>query len=201
MTMTSPDSFHAPPPSSRRIPESAGSTFFHDSLHDLAVQNEWLEQVLDGVPEPQASSDACAMLRGWAKTLAQLQASVAHFQQHARDKRFARLFAAGAPLTAYLARLYAWCAQLTVDFEAVAAKLRRNEPILGLLRQKDVNDSFAIFQELGEPLRESFVESRPMTLESQAAWRGFDEDLEELIWATEWMHMNLARSPGDHRVG
>ena len=195
MTMTTPDSLYEAPPSSRRIPDS-GARYFRDSLHDLAVGTEWLEQVLDGVPEPHASSDVCAMLRGWAKTLAELQAAAAHFQQHLHDKRFAWLFATGAPLAAYLTRVYTWCAELTADFEAVAVKLRRNEPILGLLRQKDVNDSFALFQALGEPLRESFAQSRPMTLESQAAWRALDEDLEELIWATEWMHMNLARSPG-----
>jgi hypothetical protein len=35
-----------------------------------------------------------------------------------------------------------------------------------------------------------------MTPESQAAWKTFDADFEELLWATEWMHMSLARTPG-----
>ena len=196
MTMTNPDSFQGFPPPLRSGPPS-GRSYFSELLHGLAVQIEWLEQVLDGVPEPQASSDASAMLRGWTKALAELQGVIAHFQAHLHDKRFAPLFAVGAPLASYVARLYAWCEQLIVDFEGLAVKLRRNEPLLGLLLQQDVNDSFQRFQELGEPLRESFVQSRPMTPESQAAWRTFDEDLEALIWATEWMHMNLARSPGD----
>ncbi len=189
------DSVIGPPPPSRRTPAS-GTHFFRDLLLDLAVRIEWLEQVLDGVPEPQASSGASAMLRGWAKALAEVQSAIVHFQEHLDDRRFAQLFALNAPLAAYLAQLYAWCDEITADFEVLAVKLRRKEPVLVLFPQRAVNDSFRRFQELSEPLRDSFVRSRPMSAESQTAWSTFDTDLQELLWATEWMHMSLARSPG-----
>ena len=189
------DSVIGPPPPSRRTPPT-GTHFFRDLLLDLTVRIEWLEQVLDGVPEPQASSGASAMLRGWAKALCDLEGAIVHFQEHLDDARFAKLFSLNAPLAAYLRHLYAWCEVITVDFEALAVKLRRREPMLVLFPHKAVNDSFKRFQELTEPLRDSFVQSRPMSAESQAAWRTFDSDLQELLWATEWMHMSLARSLG-----
>jgi hypothetical protein len=184
-----------PPPPSRRTPAS-GATYFRDLLFDLTVRIEWLEQVLDSVPDPAASSGALVVLRGWTKALHELHGALVHLHEHLDDKRFARLFALGGPLAAYLGRLYAWCEEISVDFEALAVKLRRQQPVLVLFPQKVVNASFQRFQELGEALRESLVESRPMTPDSQAAWRTFDSDFEELLWATEWMHMSLAKSPG-----
>ena len=32
--------------------------------------------------------------------------------------------------------------------------------------------------------------------EDPQEWRGFTENIEELIWATEWVHRALARRPG-----
>ncbi len=184
-----------PPPPSRRTPAS-GVTYFRDLLSDLSVRIEWLEQVLDSVPEPQASSDALVQLRGWTKALHELHHAIVQLQEHLGDGRFAKLFALDSPLAAYLSRLYSWCEEITVDFEALAVKLRQNQPVLAILSHKAVSDSYGRFQALSEALRDSLAESRPMTPESQAAWRTFDSDFEELLWATEWMHMSLARKPG-----
>jgi hypothetical protein len=184
-----------PPPQSRRTPAS-GATYFRDLLFDLSVRIEWLEQVIGSVPEPQASSDAVAQLRGWTKALHELHHAIVQMQEHLGDARFAKLFALDAPLAAYLSRLYAWCEEISVDFEALAVKLRQNQPVLALFSHKAVSDSYGRFQALTEALRESLTESRPMTPESQAAWSTFDSDFEELLWATEWMHMSLARQPG-----
>jgi hypothetical protein len=180
-----------PPPSSRRTPPTE-ATFYLDLFADLALRIEWLEQVIDSVPD----SGASAQLRGWAKALRELHEAIDHLQAHLNDKRFAALFALDAPLAAFLSRLYAWCEEISEDFEQLAVKLRRNEPVLGLFSHKRVNDSFSHFQELSESLRESLAGSRPMTPDAQAAWRTFDADFEELLWATEWMHMSLASRPG-----
>jgi hypothetical protein len=180
-----------PPPSSRRTPPTE-ATFFRDLFEDLTVRIEWLEQVIDSVPD----SGAASQLKGWAKALGELHEAIRHVQQHLFDKRFAKLFALDAPLAAFLSRLYAWCEEISADFEALAVKLRRNEPVLAVFSHKAVNKSFAHFQELSQALRESLVESRPMTAESQAAWSTFDKDFEELLWATEWLHMSLASQPG-----
>jgi hypothetical protein len=180
-----------PPPSSRRTPPTE-TTFFPDLFSDLTLRIEWLEQVIEGVPD----SGASAQLRGWAKALRDLHEALDHLQAHLFDKHFSRLFELDAPLAAFLSRLYAWCEEISEDFEELAGRLRRNEPVLALFSHKAVSDSFAHFQQLNEALRESLAESRPMTPETQAAWKTFDADFEELLWATEWLHMSLAAKPG-----
>jgi hypothetical protein len=180
-----------PPPSSRRTPPTE-ATFFLDLFADLDTRIEWLEQVIDSVPESGAGSQ----LRGWAKALRDLHDGIDKVQAHLHDRRFARLFALDAPLAAFLSRLYAWCEEISEDFEELAIKLRRNEPVLALFSHRKVSASFAHFQELTQALRESLAESRPMTPETVAAWQTFDADFEELLWATEWLHMSLAAKPG-----
>ena len=183
--------FLPPPSSSHRLP-SVERSFFAEMLEDLTIRVEWLEQVIDSVPD----SGALGQLRGWAQALKELHRALEHMNQHQRDLRFKKLFALEGPLAAFISRLYAWCEEISEDFEQLAVKLRRNEPVLGLFSHKRVNDSFSHFQELSESLRESLAGSRPMTPDAQAAWRTFDADFEELLWATEWMHMSLASRPG-----
>jgi hypothetical protein len=180
----------APPPSKRTL--STERSFFRDLVEDLTVRIEWLEQVLESVPD----SGALTQLRGWARTLRELHTSIAHVQAHLADPRFARLFAIEGPLAAYLSRLFAWCEEITKDFEALAVKLRRGQPVLAIFSHRVVNDSFEHFQDLGESLRSSIAESRPQIPDAQAAWQTFDADFEELLWATEWLHMSLASKPG-----
>jgi hypothetical protein len=180
-----------PPPSSRRTPPTEAG-FYRDLFSDLTLRIEWLEQVIEGLPD----SGASAQLKGWAKALKDLHRSIDHVQAHLLDKSFSRLFALDAPLAAFLSRLYAWCEEISEDFEDLAGRLRRGEPVLAVFSHKAVNASFAHFQQLSEALRESLTESRPMTPETQAAWKTFDSDFEELLWATEWLHMSLAAKPG-----
>jgi hypothetical protein len=185
----------APPPSSRRTPPTHAS-FLHDLLADLTVRLEWLEQVIDSVREPEASSSAVAQLRGWSKAMHELHAAVTKVQLHLHDKWFARLFDLEGELAGFLSRLYAWCEEISADFEALAVKLRRSEPVLAVFSHRNVSESFCHFQELGEALRESLAVSRPTTPDAQSAWKTFDSDFEELLWATEWLHMSLAKQPG-----
>jgi hypothetical protein len=182
------------PPSAQRLP-SGEVRFFHDLVDDLAVRVEWLHQVIDGVPEPQASSSALVQLRGWARALNELHVAIGHVQANLDDRQFARLFALDGPLAAFLSRLYAWCEEISGDFERLAAKIRRKEPVLAVFSHRVVSESYAHFQKLGEALRSSLADSRPMTAEAQAVWKTFDADFEELLWATEWLHMSLANGP------
>jgi hypothetical protein len=161
-------------------------------LEDLTIRVEWLEQVIDSVPD----SGALGQLRGWAQALKELHRALEHMNQHQRDLRFKKLFALEGPLAAFISRLYAWCGEISTDFEALAVKLRRNEPVLVVFSHHRVNESFADFQKLGAALRESLVDSRRMDPEAVASWATFDTDFEELLWATEWMHMSLANRPG-----
>jgi hypothetical protein len=179
-----------PPPSKRTM--STERNFFRDLVDDLALRIEWLEQVIDSVPD----SGALAQLRGWAKALGELHKSIVHVQERLSDPRFARLFAIDGALAAFLSRLFAWCEEITRDFEVLAVKLRRNEPVLAVFSHHAVSESFAHFQELGTALRASLAEARPATPDAQSAWSTFDADFEELFWATEWLHMSLASRPG-----
>ena len=190
MPDTQPRAISAPPPSKRTM--STETSFFGDLVDDLALRTEWLEQVIASVPD----SGALTQLRGWAKALGELHTAIVHVQARIPDPRFSRLFVIEGPLAAYLSRLFAWCEEMTVDFEALAVKLRRNEPVLAVFSHHRVSDSFAHFQQLDAALRSSLAESRPATPEAQAAWSTFDADFEELIWATEWLHMSLAGTPG-----
>ena len=186
--MSAPDSrpVAAPPPSKRTL--STERSFFRDLVDDLTLRVEWLEQVIESVPD----SGALTQLRGWSKALRELHTSVAHVQAHLGDPRFARLFAIEGPLAAFLSRLFAWCEEITGDFEALAVKLRKGEPVLAVFSHRAVNDSFEHFQALGVGLRKALAESRPSSTDVQAAWQTFDADFEELLWATEWLHMSLA---------
>jgi hypothetical protein len=184
-----------PPPSSKRTLPSE-ETFFHDLLSDLHIQIDWLEQVVATVEEPAASSTAIEQVRGWAKALRDLHGSIAKVQAHLDDPRFAALFDFDGPLAAFLSRLFGWCEEVTKDFEALAVKLRKNEPVLAVFEQRKVNKSFSEFEILSQRLRESLAVSRPMTPDAQAAWKTFDADFEELLWATEWLHLSLAKAPG-----
>jgi hypothetical protein len=189
--VTSQPPFIPPPSSSHRLP-SVERNFFADLLEDLTIRVEWLEQVIESVPD----SGALAQLRGWAQALKELHRALGHMQQHQGDVRFKRLFALEGPLAAFISRLYAWCEEISGDFEALAVKLRRNEPVLAIFSHHRVNESFADFQKLGAALRESLADSRRTDPEAVASWATFDRDFEELLWATEWMHMSLAKRPG-----
>ena len=83
-----------------------------------------------------------------------LHKAIVHVQEHLGDSRFAKLFSLEGPLAAFLSRLYAWCEEVTIDFEAVAVRLRRGEPVLALFARRSVNASFKEFHELSEALRE-----------------------------------------------
>lgn len=180
-----------PPPASKRT-LSTERNFFRDLVDDLTLRVEWLEQVIESVPE----SGALAQLKGWHKAMRELHTSMVHVQAHLGDPRFAKLFAIEGPLAAFLSRLFAWCEEITTDFEALAVKLRKGEPVLALFSHRKVNDSFGQFQELGDRLRDSLLIARPKTPDAREAWQTFDADFEELLWATEWMHMSLASKPG-----
>jgi hypothetical protein len=161
-------------------------------VEDLALRIEWLEQVIESVPD----SGALGQLRGWAQALSELHTSIVHVQAHLQDQRFKRLFAIEGPLAAYLSRLFAWCEEISRDFEALAVKLRKGEPVLVVFSHRAVNDSFEHFQALEGALRKSLAEARPQAQLPDAAWATFDRDFEELLWATEWLHMSLANAPG-----
>jgi hypothetical protein len=83
------------------------------------------------------------------------------------------------------------------DFERMAVAMRRKLPTSTVFSHKTVNGSYAQFEAQFAAVRAAQAIASELHESDNPAWRAFDESIEELIWATEWVHMTLARRPGD----
>jgi len=189
-----------PPPSSAALihKPSSETDFFAGLFLDLSVRVEWLGQALDAVPTADASASTLVRLRSYAKALNELLASLERVQAHRGDTRLRPLFSLEGPLAGYLSRLYAWCEEIGDDFERMAVALRQGRPTSVIFAHAAVNASYAHFEGLITSMRHSIEISRELHGDAdRSTWHAFEEGLEESIWATEWLHMTLARRPGD----
>jgi len=176
---------------------SGDGDFWGGLFVDLSVRIEWLGQMLDSIPK-DGSASALSRLRSYAQALDELRKAISHVQAHRADPFFRPMFALEGELAGYLSRLYAWCDEIGADFERMAVALRRHQPTTVVFSHKAVNASYAQFEELVAAMRRSNDIARELhAKDDPTAWRAFDERVEELIWATEWVHMTLARPPGD----
>jgi hypothetical protein len=182
-----------PPPPSTRGP-SSGARFVDDLFVDLSLQIEWLKQVLDATPEHAKTSEAVNNLRAHGAALVELESAIDRVKRHAHDRRFAHLFALDGALTAYLSRLFAWCEETSSTIERLAVRLRREEAVNTVFAYSHVNGSYAHFEELTAALLSQLRHKRPAA--DEQAWRAFESSVEELLWATEWFHVRLAKVPG-----
>jgi hypothetical protein len=107
------------------------------------------------------------------------------------------LFSLDGPLAGFLSRLYGWCEEIGNDFERMAVAIRRKLPTSTVFSHKTVDGSYAQFETLFATVRAAHAAARERHAGDDSTWRTFDESIEELIWATEWVHMTLARRPGD----
>jgi hypothetical protein len=188
-----------PPPSSpggaRKL--SAESDFWAGLFLDLSLRVEWLEQALDAVPREDASAEALVRLRSYARALAELHQALAAVQARRADPDLKPLFHLEGPLAGFLSRLYGWCEEIGADFERMAGCLRRKEPTSIVFSHAAVNRSYADFEQFFTAMRRAQDSQRaPRADPATPARRAFEECVEELIWATEWVHMTLARTPG-----
>lgn len=188
-----------PPRSSSSIPRIASTEtdFWAGLFLDLGVRVEWLGQALEAVPHEGASAAADVRLRSYARALEELHQAIARVQAHRAEPMLKPLFSLEGPLAGYLSRLYGWCEEIGTDFERMASALRRREPTTVVFSHRAVNNSYAAFDELVVAMRRTLDIARELHAEDAASWRAFDEHLEELVWATEWLHMTLARPPGE----
>ena len=187
-----------PPPSSRNRIPSGEADFWAGLFIDLTVRVEWLTQALDAVPKEDASASALVRMRSYERALKELEVAVGHVQAHRKSTLLKPLFSLDGPLAGLLSRLYGWCEEIGSDFERMAVAMRRKLPTSTVFSHKTVNSSYAQFEKLFAAVRTAngAARGRPEA-DDAAAWRSFDESVEELIWATEWVHMTLARRPGD----
>lgn len=185
-----------PAPESVRAPRklSAESDFWAGLFLDLTVRVEWLEQALDAVPKEDASAEALVRLHAYAKALRELHDAIEHVQGHRADPALKPLFVLDGPLAGYLSRLYGWCDEIGEDFERMAVALRRRQPTKIVFSHQKVNASYAHFDGLFAAMRTANDAARDG--DASESRRAFDQRLEELIWATEWVHTTLARPPG-----
>lgn len=189
-----------PPPSSAGLPKkpSVETDFWAGLFLDLAVRVEWLGQALDAVPKEDASSAALERLRGYAQALEELHASLAKVQAHRAAPALKPQFSLDGPLAGYLSRLYAWCEEIGDDFERMAVALRLRQPTSVVFSHALVNRSYAHFGALVAAMRQDDDVARKLHGQGDGeGWRAFEDCVEELIWSTEWLHMALARPPGE----
>jgi hypothetical protein len=189
-----------PVPSSTALlrKSSTESDFWAGLFLDLCVRVEWLGQALDAVPKEEASAASLVRLRSYAHALEELRHALARVQAHRADPLLKPLFSLEGTLANYLSRLYGWCEEIGTDFERMAVALRRRQPTSIVFSHHAVNTSYATFEALVVSMRHANEVARELHGNAdQVVWRAFDERLEELIWATEWVHMTLARRPGE----
>jgi hypothetical protein len=188
-----------PPPSGLRPPPkpSAESDFWAGLFLDLSLRIEWLGQALDAVPRDAASAEALVRLRGYSRAVEELRPALEHVHAHRSDPELKELFDLGGPLAGFLSRLYAWCGEIGDDFERMASALRKRQPTSVVFSHRAVNESYAHFEALFGAVRRANEATRAANATSARKVRAFDERLEELIWATEWVHLALARAPGE----
>ena len=178
---------------------STEADFWADLFMDLTIRVEWLAQALDAVPKQGASAGAIARMQSYVHAVSELRGAVEHVQEHRKNTHLKPLFALDGPLAAYLSRLYAWCEEIGADFERMAAALRRHQPTTVVFAHRSINRSYQEFEALMAGMRSALEVSRELHGSGDDAWlwQSLDERVEELIWATEWMHMTLARAPGE----
>lgn len=189
-----------PPSSSARMPRTTSNEtdFWAGLFTDLTVRVEWLEQALDAVPKDDASVASLVRMRSYARALHELHVAIERVQAYRADARLKPLYVLDGPLAGYLSRLYGWCEEIGNDFERMAGALRRREPTSIVFSHQAVNHSYAHFHELVTAMRHQYEIAHELHGARDAAvWRAFDEHLEELVWACEWVHMTLARAPGE----
>lgn len=188
-----------PPSSSARLPKapSVETDFWAGLFLDLSVRVEWLGQALDAVPKEDASAAALVRLRSYAHALNELHEALAKVQARRTVPTVRPQFALDGPLAGYLSRLYAWCEEIGDDFERMAVALRQRQPTSIVFSHQAVNRSYAQFEALVASMRQDDDVARELHgRDDPQGWRAFEESVEELIWATEWLHMALARPPG-----
>jgi hypothetical protein len=180
------------------LQKPSGETDFWAGLFlDLRVRVEWLGQALDAVPKEDASAASLVRMRSYARALAEIHHALEHVQAHRADPLLKPQFALDGPLAGYLSCLFAWCEEIGEDFERMAVALRRGQPTSIVFSHQAVNNSYAQFEGLISTMRHADDAARTrLGPTEQEAWRSFDEHLEELVWATEWLHITLARRPG-----
>lgn len=178
---------------------SAEADFWRGLFDDLTSRIARLEAALAAVPTEDASAASLVRLKSYARALDELHGALDRVQRDRADLRLKPLFALDGPLAGFLSRLYGWCEGMGADFERMATALQRRQPTSVVFSHKAVNESYAQFDALIQAMRRANDAARPRDEreDEQRVWRAFEERVEELIWATEWVHMTLARPPGE----
>jgi hypothetical protein len=175
----------------------------HRQLLSLAEQHEgfavdlqWLEQAVAGIPSDGSAAAPVSTLRAYLKDLGDVRDGADHVLRAAKAEAAAPLLAHASPLVQYLEGLYDWCEELLRSFEDIARGLRRGEPIWPVFDHHAVNRSFASFDRLTNLLHEDVRRVRAEHKGAAEPLRALDHRTEELFWAASWLHLSLTRRFG-----
>lgn len=182
-------------PASRK--PSTESDFWGGLFIDLGLRVEWLGQAIAAVPREDVSVATLARLESYARALSELLSALDRVQKHRSNPKLKPLFSLDGPLAAFLSRLYGWSEEMGDDFERMTAAVRRRQPTSVVFSHRAVNKSYAHFEQLIGAMRRAIELAHERNAVDEQVWRAFNEHVEELIWATEWLHLALARSPGE----
>lgn len=111
---------------------------------------------------------ALARLRSLVRALGEIQSAIAHVEQRSML------------VDAFIEPLRSSCDRIAGELESMAGSLRRGQPTSIVFSHEVVNRSYARFARLMEPIQ-----------------RNAHEGLDELFWATEWLHVSLGHLSGN----
>ena len=163
-----------------------------ECAESAAIAIEWLEQGLTTLSIEEHAA-VVHTITGLLGEVRDVHAAAARVRRH--EDAIARIFQVGSPLHAHLADLYAWSEGICGALDEIAVAVRRGEPVRTIFLHRSINASYTRLE--GE-LRAALAELSAGTNGADAsAARALDADLEELLWATTWLHLSLTKGFGE----
>ena len=164
---------------------SSPSCALEDRQLDLVAELEWLAQAIDCVRVTARTRAACDALRAKLEQLVVLAQALHAVQCDAHDGALAPLFAAHAPIAAYLDEVYGWCEAITVSMLALARGLRRGDPVWTAFPRAEIGGAVAHVDRLARVVRD---ERRALGRRGEPFAR-LGEHLDGLASAASWLHV------------
>jgi hypothetical protein len=171
----------------------AEAALLDECIASLGERIARLERRLDDIPEPAASLGAAARLRLWLSGIHDVYVASARLREYLHDYRCAPFFQLDGPLTTVVRAIFAWCDHVASEIEEFSRKLRRRVPVLALFPEAAVSLSLVRIERTADHARAA-LRAAPPSVQPLAC--KLEADFDELLWATEWLHLSLGKKPG-----
>src|SRR5262249_54068488 len=155
---------------------------------------EWLEQVLESVPVEHHAAVLGTMF-SQVDELRAVQGAVTSVCAIGADPALAPLFAPRTPLYMHLVDVCAWIRTRCQSLEEIATGLRRGKPVRSIFLARTINASHANLDGQTPAIRDHVLDVACHAGSKVVA--PLDVALEELFWATSWLHLSLTKNFGE----